>query len=114
MNLDRVRWDGKEKDVAQRAKIKSDHTVCHPNKIRGNYNVANSILINKVGSSGSRIVIKPRGLAQPHYADSSKIAYVCAGECIAGLISLEDSKEEVVKIQKGDTIPITVGTVSCW
>lgn len=43
---------------AQRAKIKSDHTGCHPNKIRGNYNVANPILINKVGSSGSRIVIK--------------------------------------------------------
>uniref|UniRef100_M1DFP6 Globulin n=1 Tax=Solanum tuberosum TaxID=4113 RepID=M1DFP6_SOLTU len=88
---------------AQRAKIKSDHTGCHPNKIRGNYNVANPILINK-----------PRGLARPHYADSSKIGYVCEGECIAELISPEDSKEEVVKIQKGDTLPITVGTVSWW
>ncbi|WMV12439.1 hypothetical protein MTR67_005824 [Solanum verrucosum] len=34
---------------AQRAKIKWDHTGCHPNKIRGNYNMANSILINKAG-----------------------------------------------------------------
>jgi len=40
--------------------------------------------------------------------------FIFTGECVAGLTSPEDSKEEVVKIQKGDTLPVTVGTVSWW
>ncbi|KAG5626799.1 hypothetical protein H5410_012017 [Solanum commersonii] len=36
------------------------------------------------------------------------------GECIVGLISSEDSKEEVVKLQKGDTLPVTMKEVSWW
>ncbi|KAH0783259.1 hypothetical protein KY290_002857 [Solanum tuberosum] len=76
--------------------------------------VNNPVKPSRSGSFRSGGPIPPRGLARPHYADSSKFAYVCEGECIAGLISPEDSNEEVVKIQKGDTIPITVGTVSWW
>ncbi|KAK6804495.1 hypothetical protein RDI58_002279 [Solanum bulbocastanum] len=36
------------------------------------------------------------------------------GECIVGLILPEDSKEEVIKLQKGDFLPLTLKTVSWW
>lgn len=59
-------------------------------------------------------VLQPRGCLLPHYGDSSKIGYVCEGECIVGLISPEDLNEEVIKIQKGDVLPVPVGAVSWW
>ncbi|XP_010314748.2 cocosin 1-like [Solanum lycopersicum] len=95
---------------------KADKTIVEVEGVGGYYTWSSSqfpVLSQKQIAAGL-LLLQPRGLALPHYADSSKIAYVCEGECIAGLISPEDSKEEVVKIQKGDTIPVTLGTVSWW
>ncbi|XP_019067358.2 cocosin 1 [Solanum lycopersicum] len=95
---------------------KADKTIVEVEGVGGYYTWSSSqfpVLSQKQIAAGL-LLLQPRGLALPHYADSSKIAYVCEGECIAGLISPEDSKEEVVKIQKGDTLPVTVGTVSWW
>ncbi|TMW82415.1 hypothetical protein EJD97_006003 [Solanum chilense] len=95
---------------------KADKTIVEVEGVGGYYTWSTSqfpVLSQKKIAAGL-LILQPRGLAQPHYADSSKIAYVCEGECIAGLISPEDSSEEVVKIQKGDTLPVKVGTVSWW
>ncbi|XP_015060678.1 13S globulin seed storage protein 2-like isoform X3 [Solanum pennellii] len=95
---------------------KADKTIVEVEGVGGYYTWSSSqfpVLSQKKVAAGL-ILLQPRGFALPHYTDSSKIAYVCEGECIAGLISPEDSKEEVVKIQKGDTIPVTLGTVSWW
>lgn len=98
------------------ASKKADKTVVEVEGVGGYYTWSSSqfgVLSQKKLAAGL-LVLQPGGLALPHYADSSKMAYVCEGECIAGLISPEDSKEEVVKIQKGDTLPVMVGAVSWW
>lgn len=95
---------------------KADKTIVEVEGVGGYYTWSSSqfaVLSQKKLAAGL-LVLQPRGFALPHYADSSKMAYVCEGECIAGLTSPEDSKEEVVKIQKGDTLPVTVGVVSWW
>ncbi|WMV12441.1 hypothetical protein MTR67_005826 [Solanum verrucosum] len=95
---------------------KADKTIVEVEGVGGYYTWSSTqfpVLSQKKIAAGL-LVLQHRGFALPHYSDSSKIAYVCEGECIAGLTSPEDSKEEVVKIQKGDTVPVTVGTVSWW
>ncbi|KAH0727120.1 hypothetical protein KY284_002985 [Solanum tuberosum] len=95
---------------------KADKTIVEVEGVGGYYTWSSTqfpVLSQKKIAAGL-LVLQHRGFALPHYADSSKIAYVCEGECVAGLTSPEDSKEEVVKIQKGDTLPVTVGTVSWW
>ncbi|XP_006349431.1 12S seed storage protein CRD-like [Solanum tuberosum] len=95
---------------------KADKTIVEVEGVGGYYTWSSSQfpVLSQKKIAGGLLVLQPRGFALPHYADSSKIGYVCEGECIAGLISPEDSKEEVIKIQKGDALPITVGTVSWW
>ncbi|KAH0768293.1 hypothetical protein KY285_004164 [Solanum tuberosum] len=95
---------------------KADKTIVEVEGVGGYYTWSSSqfpVLSQKKVAAGL-LVLQPRGFTLPHYVDSSKIAYVCEGECTVGLISPEDSKEEVIKIQKGDALPITVGTVSWW
>nr|QOS14442.1 cruciferin PGCRURSE5-like variant Y2 [Solanum tuberosum] len=95
---------------------KADKTIVEVEGVGGYYTWSSSQfpVLSQKKVAGGLLVLQPRGFTLPHYADSSKIGYVCEGECIAGLISPEDSKEEVIKIQKGDALPITVGTVSWW
>ncbi|KAL5554072.1 hypothetical protein UlMin_041473 [Ulmus minor] len=67
----------------------------------------------KVG--GGRLVLQPRGFALPHYADSSKLGYVLQGnDGVVGMVLPNKSKEVVLKLKKGDVIPVPVGTTSWW
>ncbi|KAH0727119.1 hypothetical protein KY284_002984 [Solanum tuberosum] len=93
---------------------KADKTIVEVEGVGGYYTWSSSQfpVLSQKKVAGGLLVLQPRGFALPHYADSSKIGYVCEGECTTGLISTEDSKEEVIKMQKGDAIPITMGTVS--
>ncbi|XP_059313609.1 cocosin 1-like [Lycium ferocissimum] len=98
------------------ASKKADKTIVEVEGVGGYYTWSSThfpVLSQKKVAAGL-LVLQPRGFAQPHYADSSKIGYVCEGECIVGLISPEDSKEEIIKIQKGDALPVTMGAVSWW
>ncbi|PHT41487.1 hypothetical protein CQW23_20341 [Capsicum baccatum] len=95
---------------------KADKTIVEVEGVGGYYTWSSTqfpVLSQKKLAAGL-LVLQPRGFALPHYADSSKIAYVIEGECIAGLISAEDSKEEVIKIQKGDSVPVPIGATSWW
>ncbi|KAK4339922.1 hypothetical protein RND71_041384 [Anisodus tanguticus] len=98
------------------ASKKADKTIVKVEGVGGYYTWSSTqfpVLSQKKLAAGL-LVLQPRGFAQPHYADSSKIAYVSQGECIAGLILPEDSTEQVLKIHKGDLLPVTVGAVSWW
>uniref|UniRef100_M0ZG12 Globulin n=2 Tax=Solanum tuberosum TaxID=4113 RepID=M0ZG12_SOLTU len=84
--------------------------------VGGYYGWSNSQfpLLSQKKLSAGLLLLQPHGFSQPYYSVSSKIGYVCEGECIVGLISPEDSKEEVIKLQKGDALPLTFKTVSWW
>ncbi|GJR84830.1 putative 11-S seed storage protein, plant, partial [Tanacetum coccineum] len=62
----------------------------------------------------AKLLLHPRGLALPHYADSSKIGYVVQGSCTVGLIPPNSSEETIVVIKKGDVIPMSMGVMSWW
>ncbi|CAN4110668.1 unnamed protein product [Withania somnifera] len=98
------------------ASKKTDKTVVEVQGVGGYYTWSTTQfpLLSQKKLAAGLLLLHPRGFALPHYADSSKFAYVSQGECIAGLISPGDSKEEVIRIQKGDVLPITIGTVSWW
>ena len=67
----------------------------------------------KVGAG--KLVLQPRGFALPHYADSSKVGYVLGGgDGIVGMVFPNTSEEVVLKLKKGDVIPLVMGTVSWW
>ncbi|KAJ6423380.1 hypothetical protein OIU84_024345 [Salix udensis] len=53
----------------------------------------------KVGAG--KLLLPPRGFALPHYADSSKIGYVL-------------QEEVVLRLKKGDVIPVPLGALSWW
>ncbi|CAK7327597.1 unnamed protein product [Dovyalis caffra] len=67
----------------------------------------------KVGAG--RLVLRPRGFALPHYADSAKIGYVLQGsDGIVGMVLPNSSKEVVLKLKKGEVIPVPLGALSWW
>ncbi|KAM2068164.1 hypothetical protein ACFX1T_044402 [Malus domestica] len=67
----------------------------------------------KVGAG--KLVLQPHGFALPHYADSSKLGYVLEGDDgLVGKVFPNTSEEVVVKVEKGDVIPVPIGTVSWW
>lgn len=67
----------------------------------------------KVGAG--KLVLQPHGFALPHYADSSKLGYVLQGDDgLVGMVFPNTSEEVVVKVKKGDVIPVPVGAVSWW
>ncbi|KAM2690973.1 hypothetical protein EV1_044072 [Malus domestica] len=67
----------------------------------------------KVGAG--KPVLQPHGFALPHYADSSKLGYVLEGDDgLVGMVFPNTSEEVVVKVEKGDVIPVPIGTVSWW
>ncbi|KAH6809055.1 hypothetical protein C2S51_026838 [Perilla frutescens var. frutescens] len=61
-----------------------------------------------------KFVLQPRGFALPHYADSNKIGYVFQGTCTVGLILPNNEEEKIIIINKGDAIPLQIGTISWW
>ncbi|XP_021800662.1 12S seed storage globulin 2-like [Prunus avium] len=67
----------------------------------------------KVGAG--KLVLQPHGFALPHYADSSKLGYVLQGDDgLVGMVFPNTSEEVVIKLKKGDVIPIPLGSVSWW
>ncbi|XP_015168061.1 13S globulin seed storage protein 2-like [Solanum tuberosum] len=98
------------------ASKKADKTIMEVEGVGGYYGWSSSQfpLLSQKKLAAGLFLLQPRAFVQPYYSVSSKIAYVCQGECIVGLISSEDSKEEVIKLQKGDTLPVTMKEVSWW
>ncbi|XP_050272646.1 glutelin type-B 2-like [Quercus robur] len=67
----------------------------------------------KVGAG--KLVLQPRGFALPHYADSSKIGYVLQGsDGVVGMVLPNTAEEVVLKLKKGDVVPVVLGSVSWW
>ncbi|TKY60163.1 Glutelin type-A 2 [Spatholobus suberectus] len=72
-------------------------------------------ILAKTNVGAGRLVLQPRGFALPHYADSSKVGYVIEGtEGIVGMVLPNTGEEVVLKLKKGDVIPVPVGAVSWW
>ncbi|KAK9121905.1 hypothetical protein Syun_019522 [Stephania yunnanensis] len=63
---------------------------------------------------GGRLVLHPLGFALPHYADSSKLGYVVQGSGKVGMLLQAASKEKVLRLKKGDIIPVPLGSISWW
>ncbi|XP_023552766.1 11S globulin seed storage protein 2-like [Cucurbita pepo subsp. pepo] len=66
----------------------------------------------KVGAG--RLLLRPRGFAVPHNSDSSKVGYVLQGSGLAGILFRGSSDEAVVRLKKGDLIPVPEGVTSWW
>ncbi|KAJ9687417.1 hypothetical protein PVL29_016060 [Vitis rotundifolia] len=72
-------------------------------------------LLKEAKVGGGRFVLQPRGFALPHYSDSNKIGYVLQGSCgVVGMVSPKASQEVVLRLKKGDIIPVPSGAVSWW
>lgn len=72
-------------------------------------------LLSEAKIGAGKLVLKPCGFALPHYSDSSKVGYVIQGTCgIVGMVLPNAPAEKVLKIKKGDTIPVPSGVVSWW
>ncbi|XP_054778603.1 glutelin type-A 2-like [Prosopis cineraria] len=68
---------------------------------------------NNVGAG--RLVLQPQGFALPHYADSAKLGYVIQGtDGVVGMVLPNTDKEVILKLKKGDVIPVPMGAVSWW
>ncbi|XP_028753260.1 cocosin 1-like [Neltuma alba] len=68
---------------------------------------------NNVGAG--LLVLQPQGFALPHYTDSSKIGCVLEGTAgIVGMVLPNAGKEVVLKLKKGDVIPVPIGALSWW
>ncbi|XP_019171808.1 PREDICTED: cruciferin PGCRURSE5-like isoform X2 [Ipomoea nil] len=64
--------------------------------------------------AAGKLVLQPLGFALPHYADFKKIGFVLQGSCVVGMISPNSTTENVVKVTKGDAIPVELGAVTWW
>ncbi|OIW00567.1 hypothetical protein TanjilG_24297 [Lupinus angustifolius] len=72
-------------------------------------------LLAKNNLCAGRLVLHPQGFALPHYADASKLGIVLQGNGgVAGLVTLNSGKEVVVKLEKGDIIPVPLASFSWW
>ncbi|CBI23806.3 glutelin type-A 3 [Vitis vinifera] len=72
-------------------------------------------LLKEAKVGGGRLVLQPRGFALPHYADSNRIGYVLQGSCgVVGIVPPKASQEVVLRLKKGDIIPVPSGAVSWW
>ncbi|GER42884.1 glutelin type-A 2-like protein [Striga asiatica] len=78
---------------------------------------SNFPVLAQLAVGAGKLVLRPRGFALPHYADSYKIGYVVQGKigtCTVGLVQPNDPQETIVKIKEGDAIPVPMGTISWW
>ncbi|XP_058076365.1 glutelin type-D 1-like [Magnolia sinica] len=83
----------------------------------GSYNVwlsSDLPMLSEAKVGAGKLILEPRGLALPHYADSAKIGFVLQGTATVGIVSPEGPKEKVVKLKQGDAIPLNLGVVSWW
>ncbi|WJX53368.1 hypothetical protein P8452_39367 [Trifolium repens] len=79
-------------------------------------------VLAKTNVGAGQLVLQPRGFALPHYSDSSKVCYVVEGVCyvvegtdgVVGMTLPNTKKEIVLKLKKGDVIPVPIGGVSWW
>lgn len=71
-------------------------------------------LLSEAKLGAGKLVLRPRGLALPHYADCHKIGYVAQGSARVGIILPNSPKEVVLAAKKGDAIPVPLGSVSWW
>ncbi|KAF7842706.1 cocosin 1-like [Senna tora] len=72
-------------------------------------------VLAKYNVGAGRLLLQPQGFALPHYGDSSKIGYVIQGsDGIVGMLLPNTEKEVVVKLKKGDLIPVPIGSISWW
>lgn len=61
------------------------------------------------------LVLRPLGIAMPHYADSPKFGYVLGGSGVVGVLPVGgDAAERVVRLEAGDVIAVRTGDVSWW
>ncbi|KAK6156965.1 hypothetical protein DH2020_011213 [Rehmannia glutinosa] len=75
---------------------------------------AKSPVLSTAELGAGKLVLKPRGFALPHYADTYKIGYVVQGTCTVGLVSPNSPQEKVIIINGGDAIPVPMGSISWW
>ncbi|XP_059653451.1 12S seed storage protein CRD-like [Cornus florida] len=75
---------------------------------------SNFPLLGEAKVGAGVLMLHPRGFALPHYADSSKIAFVLQGTCTVGMASPNTSEETVVMVKNGDAFPVEIGVVSWW
>lgn len=72
-------------------------------------------VLAKTNVGAGQLVLQPRGFALPHYADSNKVGYVIEGtDGVVGMVLPNTGKEVVLKLKKGDVIPVPIGGVSWW
>ncbi|XP_050376801.1 legumin B-like [Argentina anserina] len=81
----------------------------------GGYYVWSFPALGEANVGAGKFVLKPSGFALPHYADSAKLGYVLQGEDgVVGMVLPNTSEEVVLKLKKGDVIPVPLGAVSWW
>ncbi|PRQ17799.1 putative rmlC-like jelly roll protein [Rosa chinensis] len=81
----------------------------------GGYHTWSAPALGKAKVGAGKLVLKPSGFALPHYADSAKLGYVVQCEDgVIGMVLPNTSEEVVLKLKKGDVIPVPVGAVSWW
>ncbi|KAK9929264.1 hypothetical protein M0R45_026368 [Rubus argutus] len=81
----------------------------------GGYYVWSFPELGEANVGAGKLVLKPSGFALPHYADSAKFGYVLqGGDGLVGMVYPNTSEEVVLKLQKGDVIPVPLGAVSWW
>ncbi|KAK9929266.1 hypothetical protein M0R45_026370 [Rubus argutus] len=81
----------------------------------GGYHLWSCPALGEANVGAGKLVLKPSGFALPHSADSAKLGYVLQGEeGLVGMVYPHTSEEVVLKIKKGDVIPVPLGTVSWW
>ncbi|KAI4298995.1 hypothetical protein L6164_032495 [Bauhinia variegata] len=72
-------------------------------------------LLAKTNVAAGYLVLRPGGFALPHYADSSKVGCVLQGtDGVVGMVLPNTRKEVVLKLKKGDVLPVPLGTASWW
>lgn len=72
-------------------------------------------LLSEAKVGAGKLVLHPHGFGLPHYADSSKVGCVLQGtEGIVGMVLPNSSEEVVLKLKKGDLIPVPLGALSWW
>ncbi|KAH6770119.1 hypothetical protein C2S52_014922 [Perilla frutescens var. hirtella] len=78
------------------------------------WTAAKTTAVVQAAVGAGKFVLQPRGFAFPHYSDTSKIGYVFQGTCTVGLILPNNEEEKIIIINKGDAIPLQMGTISWW
>ncbi|KAJ8485541.1 hypothetical protein OPV22_018026 [Ensete ventricosum] len=71
-------------------------------------------LLTDAKLGGGKLVLKPLGLALPHYSDSSKVGYVLEGRAVVGLTLYGETKHRIMLLEKGDVVALVMGSLTWW